>query len=164
MKTNSRTQDVRLSVKIKASPKKIYQALTSARVLCRWWLEGAETDAKNMGRLRLVWPKAKIANRNLKEVRGFFVDIEPNKKIAWIWDLPSKGKYPPLSTFFIEAQGRLSEVTIVQAGFSADPKARKCFECARDSWEDCLAKLKLYLETEKTFKSQTLTLESVTNP
>jgi uncharacterized protein YndB with AHSA1/START domain len=174
MKNPAGTLDIRLNVKIKSSPKKIYRALTSARLLCRWWLEGAETDAKNMGHLRLVWPKIKTGDGNIKrafpahvakgEAKGFFVDLEPEKKIAWIWELAPKRRYPPLSTFFIEVRGRLSEVTLVQCGFSNRPNARKYFEGARSGWEDCLAKLKLYLETGKTLKSQVLILGSAKTP
>ena len=163
-----RTQDIRLSVKIKASPKKVYAALTSARTLCRWWLEGAETNAKNLGHFRLVWPKIKGSKikrafplyASQREIKGFFVDLEPGRKIAWIWELPSKKKYPPLSTFFIERDGRSSVVTVIQCGFSNHPSAQKYLASASQGWEDCLSKLKLYLETGKTAKSQTLTFNN----
>lgn len=166
-----KTRDIRLSVTIKASPRKVYGALTSARALCRWWLEGAETDAKNMGRFRLVWPKIKTSDGNVQrlfpphaakgEVRGVFTDLEEGKKISWILDVSPKWKYPPLSSFFIEARGRSSEVTVIQSGFPTRPGAEKHFIGARLGWEDCLCKLKLYLETGKSFKHQALNFKSL---
>lgn len=165
------TQDIRLSVKIKASPKKVYGALTSARTLCRWWLEGAETNAKNLGHFRLVWPKIKDTKikrafplyPSQREIKGFFVDLEPGKKIAWIWELPSPKKYPALSTFFIEKNGRSSVVTVIQCGFPNRPSAQKYLEGASLGWEDCLSKLKLYLETGKTVKTLTLNFNSLSS-
>ncbi len=166
----SKTRDIRLTVKIKATPKKIYQTLTSARALCRWWLEGAETNAKNMGRFRLLWPTIKTGDEKLKrvfpphtatgEVTGIFVDLEPGKKISWIWEVSPKWKHPPLSTIFIEAHGNHCEVTLVHPGFSTRPRLAKYSIGARAGWEDCLAKLKTYLETGKTVKNQALTLKN----
>ncbi len=169
-KNLSKTQDIRLTVKIKATPKKIYEALTSARALCRWWLEGAETNAKNMGKMRLVWPRIKMKDGEVRrafpphtaqgEVRGVFIDLESGKKISWIWEVKPKWKHPPLSTIFIEAKGRYCEVTLVHPGFSTRPRLAKYLIGARAGWEDCLAKLKTYLETGKTLKTQVLTLKN----
>lgn len=169
-KKSSKTQDIRLTVDIKATPKRIYKALTSARALCRWWLEGAETNAKNMGRFRLLWPTIKTAGEKSKrlfpphtatgEVNGVFVDLEVGKKIAWIWEVSPKWKHPPLSTIFIEAQGQHSRVTLIHPGFSTKPRLTKYLIGARAGWEDCLAKLKIYLETGKTAKTQIMTLKN----
>ncbi len=169
-KKSSKTQDIRLTVDIKASPTRIYKALTSARTLCRWWLEGAETNAKNMGRFRLLWPTIKTEGEKSKrlfpphtatgEVCGVFVDLEPSKKIAWIWEVSPKWKHPPLSTIFIEAHGPYSRVTLIHPGFSTKPRLAKYIIGARAGWEDCLAKLKTYLETGKTVKTQVMTLKN----
>ena len=76
------------------------RALTSATELCRWWLQGAETDARSGGRLRMVWPKLKYecdkngGSRNgrifpphaaMGDSEGCFVDLEPGRKVAWMW-------------------------------------------------------------------------------
>lgn len=44
----SKTRDIRFAVKLRAKPLAVYQALTSARELTRWWLLGAETDGKSV--------------------------------------------------------------------------------------------------------------------
>ena len=144
-----RTADIRLVVSVRTDPAEVYRALTSARELCAWWLERAETDARNMGR----WRMAGAPGRG--EARGLFVDLEPGRKVALIEDegtLPPG--VPPLTTFFLEKKGRATEVTLVAAGFtSAKPLA-----ASRERWEDCLAKLKLYLETGRARKAEPLAL------
>lgn len=161
-----RTRDLRLTVNIRAKPEQVYKALTSARELCRWWLQGAETDARNMGRLRLVWPRIKEGAASFPphvavgESEGVFVDLEPNRKVAWVWKLPrSRSAVPPLSSIFMTPHGRKTEVTLLHAGFAVGAAGDKAYEGCSAGWEDCLAKLKLYLETGKTCKTERLSLE-----
>lgn len=147
-----RLLDIRLAVTVRAQPAEVYRALTSARELCAWWLDRAETDARNMGRWRMGWgPQA--ASR--PEARGLFVDLEPGSKVAFMEDDSTRPKAEPaLTTVFIEKRGRGAEVTLVSAGF----KGEKALDAARARWADCLAKLKLYLETGRAKKGETLAL------
>ena len=158
------TRDLRLTLRIAAKPEEVYRALTSARELCRWWLSGAETDARNAGRYRMVWPRIKGKNGSrsfpaaaFRECEGHFVDLEPGRKVAWMWKLPRRRMiFPPLSSFFIRPLKRGCEVTLLHAGFPKSPSADKYYQGCALGWEDCLAKLKLYLETGKACKSQIL--------
>lgn len=158
--SRSKTRDLRLSVVLRAKPENVYRALTSARELCRWWLAGAETDARNAGRFRMVWPKARKGGdlpRALGEKEGFFVDLEPGKKVAWMWKSAARNGAPPLSSFFIEAKGRGCEATLLHSGFSAKAAAERSFQAYARGWEDCLAKLKLYVESGRACKTETIT-------
>ncbi|TBR18844.1 SRPBCC domain-containing protein [bacterium] len=147
-----RTADIRLAVSVRADPAEVYRALTSARELCAWWLDRAETDARNMGRWRMAWGTPARG-----EARGLFVDLEPERKVAFMEDDGTRPKgWPPLTTFFLEKKGRATEVTVVAAGFSSP----KPLAAARGRWEDCLAKLKLYLETGRARKAETLALSA----
>jgi uncharacterized protein YndB with AHSA1/START domain len=155
----SRTRDVRLSVRIKAKPAQVYRVLTSARELCRWWLTGAETDARSSGRLRMVWPKRPGCRSFSGEREGCFVDLEPERKVAWMWRSGSRRNgVPPLCSFFILPKRRGCEVTLLHAGFPRRVAADKTYSCFAMGWEDALAKLKLYLETGRTCKQEVLTL------
>ncbi len=171
VRPKARTRDLRFTLKIKAKPEHVYKALTSATELCRWWLQGAETDARNSGRFRMVWPKLRRHQPGgkdgcfpravaLGDAEGFFVDLEPGRKVAWMWK-PRQRLYPPLSSFFIQPAGRGSEVTLLHGGFPASASADKYYQGCAEGWEDCLSKLKLYLETGRTCKAQTLTFDSL---
>lgn len=169
-KVRSKTRDLRFTLKIKAKPAQVYKALTSATELCRWWLQGAETDARNGGRFRMVWPPVRRHGRAervfppnvaLGDSEGVFVDLEAGRKVAWLWKLPRSRRYPPLSSFFIQPAGRGSEVTLLHAGFAASADGEKFFAGCSEGWEDCLSKLKLYLETGRTCKSQALTFDGL---
>lgn len=154
----STTLDIRLSAFIKAEPEQAYRALTSARELCVWWLDRAETETRSMGRLRMVWPNGGKKGR-ASEATGVFVDLEPGRKVAWLWDSPPRPRWvPALVTFHIEPKPRGAQVTLIHAGFSGAASRLKLLEECRCGWEDCVAKLKLYLEAGKTFKGETLSL------
>jgi uncharacterized protein YndB with AHSA1/START domain len=153
---------------IKAKPAAVYRALTSATELCRWWLQGAETEAHSAGRFRMVWPRLKTKGDGRKKMfpshvalgdsEGYFVDLEPGRKVGWLWKMPKSRSFPALASFFIEPSGRSSTVTLMQSGFSAAASADKYYAGCAEGWEDCLAKLKLYLETGRSAKSQMLSL------
>jgi len=162
VRSRSRTRDIRLCVRVRAKPLQVYQALTSARELCRWWLLGAETDAHNSGRLRMVWPKRPGCRGVFGEREGWFVDLEPERKVAWMWRSSARRNLvPPLCSFFILPKQRGCEVTLLHAGFSKRPAADRGYACFAQGWEDALAKLKLYLETGRTCKHEVLTFASL---
>jgi len=161
-----KTRDLRFSVRLRAKPEAVYRALTSARELTRWWLLGAETDARNAGRVRMVWPRVRGKDGGRKggfgEREGMFVDLEPGRKVAWLWK-PARGekKVPPLTSVFIDPRRGGCEVTLLHAGFPSGPSADGVFRGYACAWEDGLAKLKLYMETGKTCKMELIDLEAV---
>ncbi|MCM2303283.1 MAG: SRPBCC domain-containing protein [Elusimicrobia bacterium] len=161
------TRDIRLAATIRAKPELVYRSLTSARELTRWWVLGAETDARNAGRLRMIWPvrRAKDGVRcpGFGERVGVFVDLEPARKVAWLWK-PARGEkgVPALASIFIlPARGGKSEVTLLHSGFPSAASADAVYGRYARAWEDGLAKLKLYLEKGRTCKLECLDLEAV---
>jgi len=153
------TRDLRVCARLRAKPGQAYQALTSARELCRWWLAGAETDARCSGRLRMVWPRRPGSRGVFGEREGCFVDLEPERKVAWMWRSGRReDRVPPLCSFFILPKRGGCEVTLIHAGFSRRRAEDRVYAAFAQAWEDALAKLKLYLETGRTCKHETLTL------
>lgn len=161
-----KTRDVRFAVKLRAEPAAVYQALTSARELTRWWLLGAETDARNAGRVRMVWPRVRCSDgtrcAGLGEREGVFVDLEPAHKVAWLFK-PVRGdrRAPPLVSVFIDKRRGGCEVTLLHAGFKSAPSYDELYHGYARAWEDGLAKLKLYLETGRSCKMETVDFEAV---
>ena len=161
----AKTRDIRFELRIRAKPEQIYRALTSARELCRWWLLGAETEARSVGRVRLVWPRPvrgeEIFPRDLGELEGAFVDLEPGRKVAWLWKDSARLKnrrVPLLTSVFIVPKARACEVTLVHSGFPTAVSSDKTCRAFSRGWEDAMAKLKLYLETGASCKADILRL------
>jgi uncharacterized protein YndB with AHSA1/START domain len=147
---------------MRANPAEAYRALTSARELCVWLADRAETDARSMGRMRIVWPKNEWLGET--EAAGVFVDLEKARKVAWLWgDKTRPEDVPPLVTVFIEERPRKlgSTLTLVHAGFPGSASKRALVERYLARWEDFLAKLRLYLDAGKTCKNDRLTLSDL---
>lgn len=160
-----KTRDVRIAVKLRARPEDVYRALTSARELTRWWLLGAETDARNTGRVRMVWPRVRKRDgemsKGLGERAGMFVDLDPGRKVAWLFT-PARGekRAPALVSVFIDKKRSGCEVTLLHAGFPSAASADALYRGYACAWEDGLAKLKLFLETGRTCKMESMDLEA----
>lgn len=159
------TRDIRLAATIRAKPELVYRSLTSARELTRWWLQGAETDARNAGRLRMIWPRVPGKNGDAPgfgEREGVFVDLEPARKVAWLWK-PARGEKaaPALTSIFVLPARGGCEVTWLQSGFPSAASSDALYARYAHGWEDGLAKLKLYLETGRTCKLESIDLEAV---
>lgn len=160
------TRDIRLAATIRAKPELVYRSLTSARELTRWWLQGAETDARNAGRLRMIWPRVPVPDGvrapGFGEREGVFVDLEPARKVAWLWK-PVRGErgVPALSSIFVLPARGGSAVTLIHSGFPSAASADELYRRYARAWEDGVAKLKLYLETGRTCKLESVDLETV---
>lgn len=160
------TRDIRLAAVIRAKPELVYRSLTSARELTRWWLLGAETDARNAGRVRMIWPRVRGKDgtraAGFGEREGVFVDLEPGRKVAWLWKpVRNERGVPALTSIFVLPARGGSEVTLLHAGFSSAAKADELYHGYARAWEDGLAKLKLYLEAGRTCKLEAVDLETV---
>lgn len=134
------TLDLRISVPVRARAERLYEALTSARELCLWLAERAETDARSLGRLRLVLEDEDCLGA--REAVGAFVDLDPGRKVAWLWEADRLPKgMPALTNFFIEPRGRGCLVTLMSCGYPARRAG-----ASRAAWEARLAGLKRYAE------------------
>ncbi len=169
-----------MTLPVRSKARAVYKALTSARELCAWWLKGAETAAKNGGRFRMVWPKidehaAPAAAKkgffppqaSSGEGSGIFIGLEPGRRVSWQWRLSAykRRRLPRLISFVIDPVARgACRLTLLHAGFSERPEAQESYRRSRLWWEDCLAKLKLYLETGKARKTEFLSLDDLRKP
>ena len=114
----------------------------------------------------MIWPRARGRGGRravgFGEREGVFVDLEPARKVAWLWK-PARGEkgVPPLASIFILPARGGSEVTLLHAGFSSAASADLLYQGHARAWEDGLAKLKLYLETGRTCKLESVDLEAV---
>ena len=85
------TRKVDLKIWIRATPERVFKALTDAKELDRWFLANAATEPRLGGKFRISWSK-----------RGDYIDSKfvafvPGKKVSFSW---SRGE---LVTFYSSA-------------------------------------------------------------
>lgn len=77
-------------VLIKASPAIIFQALTDAHDLVRWFCDRASSDARVGGELSAYWRDGKTGQRG----RAVYTRVEPNLAVELLWIDDGSGPDP----------------------------------------------------------------------
>jgi uncharacterized protein YndB with AHSA1/START domain len=118
-----------------AEPGRVWNALTDARELTRWFwpprLEAAiEADARVGGRYRIASPSAGMA------VSGEYRNVESPTRVVFTWSWDGEAEQTLVTIDLAEA-GDGTHLTLVHEGF-AKPETRD--EHAQ-GWQDCLERL-----------------------
>ena len=68
-------------------PPAVFDYWTKPELLCRWWPQEAEIDARTGGTYHLFWPQMNW------HLRGQYTSFEPGKRLAftWKWDHDEEG-------------------------------------------------------------------------
>ena len=118
---------------IAASPARVYELLTDARLLVEWMAPYADLDATPGGALR--W-----THDNGDSVVGSFVELVPARRIVFTfgWDRADVGITPGSTTVEINLRplGTGTELSLVHRGL-AGPMA----DAHRGGWDNYLARL-----------------------
>jgi uncharacterized protein YndB with AHSA1/START domain len=142
---------IKQSVTIKSPRNRVFNALTQADELMRWFPTRSESDPRSGGKFKLTW-EFENANENGSQ-EGEYVEVIPNEKVSYTWRADS---VPTLVTF------QLNEVngeTIVELNHSTDQDGadeKKLQEDHANQWGFFLMNLKGYLEAGVDLRSEKL--------
>jgi uncharacterized protein YndB with AHSA1/START domain len=132
MTDTSRDRDVRLEIRIDASPETVFAFLTEPTQMRIWLAELVEADAQPGGVFRISGPPG-------VSIAGTYLEVIPNRKVAFTWG-GVEGLRPGQSTveFLLEPDG---EGTVVRLRHYRLPKP--AVESHRRGWlHSGLVKLK----------------------
>jgi uncharacterized protein YndB with AHSA1/START domain len=132
MTDTSRDRDVRLEIRIDASPETVFAFLTEPTQMRIWLAELVEADARPGGVFRISGPPG-------ASIAGTYLEVIPNRKVAFTWG-GVEGLRPGQSTveFLLEPDG---EGTVVRLRHYRLPKP--AVESHRRGWlHSGLVKLK----------------------
>ena len=123
---------------IKASPQRVFQALTTKEDLERWFLAKAEIDARPGGAIRFEWEPGTA------EV-GKILAFEPPHRLSYTWE--AFGPAPTTITFELTAEndGTRLHLTHTHIGTGADWDSY--YTSINGGWSAHLADLTSWLET-----------------
>ncbi len=99
MSDDSRPRDVRLEVRIDASPETVFALLTDAAHMQTWFAELVEADPRPGGSFRISGPAG-------VSIEGTYLEVIPNRKVVFTWG-GVEGLKPGQSTveFLLEPNG-----------------------------------------------------------
>ncbi|MGE7136808.1 SRPBCC family protein [Luteibacter sp. NPDC031894] len=135
---------VTLVRKIKASPAKVYAALTQPEQMIQWWGPDAgptlraEADVRTGGRFRIAF---RLTSGDEHEATGVYREVVPDRKLVLTWEWSGSTQPPSLVTFHLEPRDGGTELTLVHEQLP-DEATRNSHEAG---WTGLLDKLSRYL-------------------
>lgn len=135
---------VALVRRIKASPAKIWAAITQADQMLQWWGPDAGptldvvADVRPGGRFSVVFRNLDGVERN---PTGIYQEVEPERKLSFTWDLPQPGEVPSLVTFLLRPIDGGTELTLTHEHLPTEELCRS----HEAGWSGLLDKLPIFL-------------------
>ena len=133
---------VTLVRRIKAPPAQVWAAITQPELMLQWWgpdagpTLGVVADVRPGGRFSVVF---RLLNGEEHNPTGFYREVEPERILAFTWDLP--GEQASLVTFRLEPLDGGTLLTLTHEHLP-DEAARTSHE---QGWIGLLNKLPLFL-------------------
>lgn len=128
--------------RIKASPAKVWAAITQPDQMIQWWGPDAgptlraDVDVRPGGRFSVVF---RLLNGEEHNPTGIYQEVIPERKLVFTWDLP--GERESLVTFLLKPIDGGTELTLLHEHL---PDEAEC-ENHEQGWSGLLDKLPLFL-------------------
>ena len=132
------------SIKVQAAPQSVFEALTDAGQLQRWFLSRAETDPRPGGSFAFDWEFADAAQNG--QQRGSFLDVVPGKKVSYTWQARPAPEPATTVMFSLEPDGSGTLVRLAHTGFGTGEAGQAARDQHSGPWDFYLSNLKSYLE------------------
>jgi uncharacterized protein YndB with AHSA1/START domain len=137
--------DYENSVLVLAAPQTVFEALTAASRLPRWFVSRAETDPRAGGAFTLAWEFADASQNGQQQ--GRFAEVIPGQKVSYPWQASPAPAPLTLVTFTLAPEGAGTRVRLTHTGFGVGEAGRTAMGHHSGPWDFYLANLKSYLET-----------------
>ena len=130
--------------RIKASPAKLYAAITKPQLMMQWWGPDAgptlkaEADVRPGGRFDIVF---RLLDGSEHNPTGIYREVVPDKKLVFTWEWPGMAERTSLVTFLLEPFDGGTELTLIHAQL---PDEAAC-ESHKAGWTGWIDKLSCFL-------------------
>lgn len=130
--------------RIKATPAKVYAAITRPELMMQWWgpdagpTLSAVADVRPGGRFSIVF---QLLNGEKHNPTGIYQEVVPEKKLVFTWEWPGMPERESLVTFLLEPFEGGVELTLIHEQL-ADEETRKSHAVG---WAGLLDKLQIFV-------------------
>ena len=129
------------TVTIKSSPDVVFNALTRADELTRWFPTKAESDPRPGGSFNYTWEFADASQNGSQQ--GQYLEFAPNSRLSYTWTADS---ILTLVTFDLTESDGETTVELGHSSMQPGADTEKLHDMHASQWEVYLANLKTYLE------------------
>jgi uncharacterized protein YndB with AHSA1/START domain len=142
----SETAPIVRSVDVRTTPERLWELLTDADALVRWWPDVAELEPLEGGRVRMVF----AANSSV--VNGRVTRFEPPTGLGFTWEREQSPDAVTQVEFTVtDLGGGRCRVEVVHSGWEAAPDLRPLHDLGWAHFLACLADLAEGRPVDKTF-------------
>lgn len=129
---------IRIEHVYKASPARVWRALTDPGMMARWWAKG---DVRPIVGHAFLLDMGKWGLQRCQ-----VVEVEPERRLAYRFAMES---IDTTITWLLAPEGTGTRLTLVQSGFDMEsPLARSALEGMAPGWPKILAHMEKVLEAE----------------
>lgn len=135
---------------IKASPERIFRALTDGAELEKWFFSECRTDPRQGGKYRFKWQAQDDPSRDHDRF-GQYLEFVPNERIAFEWLGDPGGRFPLFAeartvvTITLKKEGDATRVRLVHTGWPETEQARSTRDSHQRGWTFYIENLDRYL-------------------
>ncbi len=131
---------------IRASPERVFEALTDPKLLVRWLADHAELAPRPGGSYRLGWTDGPTHT-------GTIVEFEAGRTIALSWEWPGVTLKGTILRFSVEPSGEGTLLKLQHTGFPKREEWVELYGGAEWGWTYFAMNLKALLETGHDLRS-----------
>lgn len=140
-------RSLNLSVEIDATPDQVWQALSEADRITRWFAPIAAVEPGESGKMTLSWGPG-------MEGTAPITVWQPGRRLAWTQDHGERGQQ--IVDFQIEGGAGKTTLRLVHSGFGADASFDGEFESSSGGWGSFLQLLRHDLENTRELPGRTV--------
>jgi uncharacterized protein YndB with AHSA1/START domain len=137
-KTNLSGRSLEKELFIKATPERVFQALTEKEDLKRWFVKKAEVDLCPGGAIRLEWAPDAV------EI-GKILVLEPPHRLSYTWEALEPS--PTTITFELTAENDGTRLRLIHTGIGEGEDWDTYYTSVNSGWSVHLKNLTAWLET-----------------
>lgn len=135
------SEQIQQSITVNETREKVFEALTDAEELMRWFPSEVESDPRPGGTFRYEWKFQDESQNGLQE--GEYLEVKENERIRYPWEAGPLATEVEIDLSKTDAGTR---VDLRHSGWEPDPESQEIREMHGRVWGGYLNNLKLYLE------------------
>lgn len=137
-KTNSGGRSIEKDLFIKATPQRVFQALTEKAELERWFAQTAELDLRPGGAISFYWGPGVFES-------GQIVALDPPHRLSYTWEAMEPS--PVTITFKLNAENDGTRLHLIHTGIGEGKDWDHYYNLRNNGWNVHLTHLTTWLET-----------------
>lgn len=144
----TRLPDLTIVRRLKASPAKVYEAITRPEQILQWWSPDggpavrAETDLRPGGRFSIVF---RLKDGSEHNPSGVYREVVANEKLVFTWVWPERPEWESLVTILLKPIDGGTELVLKHEMLPT----QEAVESHRAGWTGWVFELQSFLEADR---------------